>query len=169
MSTKRNAGLHPESLSLLRSIENEKSNRRNSTPADRALGKTTPGGTLTLVKLFGGFGVASLAIASYVSGYKSYDHAKLLGDSTGGKVVLHTGCSPVAQVRSRDSRLFFSLSLSLRGPFFLNWKSVFRERERETTDDDVNTCRSMIKKRSDWRLIVLLFLFLCRLCRRRRS
>jgi hypothetical protein len=126
-----------------------------------------------LLKLFGGVGVASLAIASYVSGYKSYDHAKLLGDSTGGKVVLHTGCSPVAQVRSRDSRLFF-LSLSLRGPFFLNWKSVFRERERETTDDDdddddVNTCRSMIKKRSDWRLIVLLFLFLCRLCRRRRS
>jgi len=124
-----------------------------------------------LLKLFGGIGVASLAIASYVSGYKSYDHAKLLGDSTGGKVVLHTGCSPVAQVRERLNETFFFLSLSLRGPFFLNWKSVFRKRERRPTtdDDDVNTYRSMIKKRSDWRLIVLLFLFLCRLCRRRRS
>lgn len=83
-----------------------------------------------LLKLFGGVGVASLAIASYVSGYKSYDHAKLLGDSTGGKVVLHTGCSPVAQVRER-LETFFSLSLSLRGPFFFNWKSVFRKRERD--------------------------------------
>ena len=69
MSTKRNEkGLHPESLSLLRSIENDTIHRRKSN-SDRALGKTT-GGT-TLVKLFGGFGVASLAIASYVSGYKS--------------------------------------------------------------------------------------------------
>ena len=105
MSTKRNAGLHPESLSLLRSIENEKSHRRNSTPADRALGKTTfTGGTLTLVKLFGGFGVASLAIASYVSGYKSTSRELLsLGENkVKNKVVLHTGCSPVAQVRFRD-------------------------------------------------------------------
>ena len=105
MSTKRNAGLHPESLSLLRSIENEKSNRRNSTPADRALGKTTFTGGTTLVKLFGGFGVASLAIASYVSGYKSTSKELLsLGEnkSAKNKVVLHTGCSPVAQVRFRD-------------------------------------------------------------------
>lgn len=101
MSTKRNAGLHPESLSLLRSIENDNMNRRNSTP-DRA-GKTTPGGT-TLVKLFGGFGVASLAIASYVSGYKSTSRELLsLGENkVKNKVVLHTGCSPVAQVRFRD-------------------------------------------------------------------
>ena len=102
MSTKRNAGLHPESLSLLRSIENENSNRRNAS-ADRALGKTTTGGT-TLVKLFGGFGVASLAIASYVSGYKSTSRELLsLGENkVKNKVVLHTGCSPVAQVRFRD-------------------------------------------------------------------
>jgi hypothetical protein len=78
-------------------------------------------------KLLGGVGVASLAIASFVSGYKShYDRAKLLGDSTGGKVVLHTGCSPVAQVR-RDSR-------PAAAPFFLNWKSVSRERERDRHD-----------------------------------
>ena len=85
-----------------------------------------------LLKLFGGVGVASLAIASYVSGYKSYDHAKLLGDSTGGKVVLHTGCSPVAQVR-RDSRpperLFF---LSPR-PLFFKLEICF-ERERDRHD-----------------------------------
>ena len=118
MSTKRNAGLHPESLSLLRSIENENSNRRNSKPADRALGKTTPGGT-TLVKLFGGFGVASLAIASYVSGYKSTSRELLsLGENkVKNKVVLHTGCSPVAQVRFRDliaQRRGLSLSLRLK-------------------------------------------------------
>ena len=83
-----------------------------------------------LLKLFGGIGVASLAIASYVSGYKSYDHAKLLGDSTGGKVVLHTGCSPVAQVRERLNETFFFLSLSLRGPFFLIG-NLFFERERD--------------------------------------
>ena len=90
-----------------------------------------------LLKLFGGFGVASLAIASYVSGYKSYDHGKLLGDSTGGKVVLHTGCSPVAQVRRTRETLdppttTFFFSLSPRPLFFLNWKSVSKERE---TDD----------------------------------
>ena len=119
MSTKRNAGLHPESLSLLRSIENENSNRRNSKPADRALGKTTTGGTLTLAKLFGGFGVASLAIASYVSGYKSTSRELLsLGENkVKNKVVLHTGCSPVAQVRFRDliaQRRGLSLSLRLK-------------------------------------------------------
>jgi len=89
-----------------------------------------------LLKLFGGVGVASLAIASYVSGYKSYDHGTLLGDSTGGKVVLHTGCSPVAQVRrTRETprRLFFFLSL--RGPFFFKIGNLFRKRERQTTDD----------------------------------
>ena len=117
MSTKRNEkGLHPESLSLLRSIENDTIHRRNSTP-DRALGKTT-GGT-TLVKLFGGFGVASLAIASYVSGYKSTSRELLsLGENkVKNKVVLHTGCSPVAQVRFRDviaQRRGLSLSLRLK-------------------------------------------------------
>ena len=117
MSTKRNAGLHPESLSLLRSIENDNIHRRKSNSA-RALGKTT-GGT-TLVKLFGGFGVASLAIASYVSGYKSTSKELLsLGEnkSAKNKVVLHTGCSPVAQVRFRDliaQRRGLSLSLRLK-------------------------------------------------------
>ena len=169
-SKRRNDQLLPESRALLSSIDDEHAAQRSfRAMSTSSSSSSSSSSSAMLLKLFGGVGVASLAIASYVSGYKSYDHAKLLGDSTGGKVVLHTGCSPVAQVRSRDSRLFFSLSLSLRGPFFLNWKSVFRERERETTDDDVNTCRSMIKKRSDWRLIVLLFLFLCRLCRRRRS
>lgn len=118
MSTKRNEkGLHPESLSLLRSIENDTIHRRKSN-SDRALGKTT-GGT-TLVKLFGGFGVASLAIASYVSGYKSTSKELLsLGEnkSAKNKVVLHTGCSPVAQVRFRDliaQRRGLSLSLRLK-------------------------------------------------------
>ena len=118
MSTKRNEkGLHPESLSLLRSIENDTIHRRKSN-SDRALGKTT-GGT-TLVKLFGGFGVASLAIASYVSGYKSTSRELLsLGEnkSAKNKVVLHTGCSPVAQVRFRDviaQRRGLSLSLRLK-------------------------------------------------------
>ena len=117
MSTKRNEkGLHPESLSLLRSIENDTIHRRKSN-SDRALGKTT-GGT-TLVKLFGGFGVASLAIASYVSGYKSTSKELLsLGENkVKNKVVLHTGCSPVAQVRFRDviaQRRGLSLSLRLK-------------------------------------------------------
>jgi|TARA_B100000475_G_scaffold84926_1_gene61364 hypothetical protein len=117
MSTKRNEkGLHPESLSLLRSIENDTIHRRKSN-SDRALGKTT-GGT-TLVKLFGGFGVASLAIASYVSGYKSTSRELLsLGENkVKNKVVLHTGCSPVAQVRFRDviaQRRGLSLSLRLK-------------------------------------------------------
>ena len=165
-SKRRNDKLLPESRALLSSIDDEHARRSFRAMSTSSSSSSSSSSSAMLLKLFGGVGVASLAIASYVSGYKSYDHAKLLGDSTGGKVVLHTGCSPVAQVRSRDSRLFFSLSLSLRGPFFLNWKSVFRERERETTDDDVNTCRSMIKKRSDWRLIVLLFLLFL-LCRRR--
>ena len=117
MSTKRNEkGLYPESLSLLRSIENDTIHRRKSN-SDRALGKTT-GGT-TLVKLFGGFGVASLAIASYVSGYKSTSRELLsLGENkVKNKVVLHTGCSPVAQVRFRDliaQRRGLSLSLRLK-------------------------------------------------------
>ena len=86
---------------MLRSIENENSNRRNNN-TDRA-GKNASG--TTLVKLFGGFGVASLAIASYVSGYKSTSKELLsLGDNNKvkNKVVLHTGCSPVAQVCFRD-------------------------------------------------------------------
>ena len=117
MSTKRNEkGLHPESLSLLRSIENDTIHRRKSN-SDRALGKTT-GGT-TLIKLFGGFGVASLAIASYVSGYTSTSRELLsLGENkVKNKVVLHTGCSPVAQVRFRDliaQRRGLSLSLRLK-------------------------------------------------------
>jgi hypothetical protein len=122
-SKRRIDQLLPESRALLSSIDDERAaaqnNRRRSF---RAMMMSTSSSSMSssamLLKLFGGVGVASLAIASYVSGYKSYDHGTLLGDSTGGKVVLHTGCSPVAQVRrTRETpRDFFFLSL--RGPFF---------------------------------------------------
>ena len=149
-SKRRNDQLLPEPRALLSSIDAEhdaaQNNRRRR--SFRAMMSTSSSSSSSsssalLLKLFGGVGVASLAIASYVSGYKSYDHAKLLGDSAGGKVVLHTGCSPVAQVRrtrerlSRPARLFSSLSLSA-APFF-KLEICFereRERERQTTDDD---------------------------------
>ena len=145
-SKRRNDQLLPESRALLSSIDAEHDAAQNRRRSFRAMMSTSSSSSSSsssalLLKLFGGVGVASLAIASYVSGYKSYDHAKLLGDSTGGKVVLHTGCSPVAQVRrtrerlSRPARLFSSLSLSLSPrPLFLNWKSVSKERERQTDD-----------------------------------
>ena len=131
-SKRRNDQLLPESRALLSSIDDE--HARRSFRAMSTSSSSSSSSSAMLLKLFGGIGVASLAIASYVSGYKSYDHAKLLGDSTGGKVVLHTGCSPVAQVRER-LETFFSLSLSLSAaPFFLIG-NLFFERERETTDD----------------------------------
>ena len=132
--------LLPESRALLSSIDDERAaaqnNGRRSFRAMMMSTSSSSSSSATLWKLFGGVGVASLAIASYVSGYKSYDHGTLLGDSTGGKVVLHTGCSPVAQVRrTRETpRDFFFLSL--RGPFFFKIGNLFRKRERQTTDDD---------------------------------
>jgi hypothetical protein len=118
--------LLPESRALLSSIDDERAaaqnNRRRSFRAMMmSTSSSSSSSSAMLLKLFGGVGVASLAIASYVSGYKSYDHGTLLGDSTGGKVVLHTGCSPVAQVRrtrlSTPDDDFFFLSLSA-APFF---------------------------------------------------
>ena len=143
-SKRRNDQLLPESRALLSSIDAEHDAAQNRRRSFRAMMSTSSSSSSSsssalLLKLFGGVGVASLAIASYVSGYKSYDHAKLLGDSAGGKVVLHTGCSPVAQVRrtrerlSRLARLFSSLSLSLSAAPFFKLEICFeRERERET-------------------------------------
>jgi len=144
-SKRRIDQLLPESRALLSSIDDERAaaqnNRRRSFRAmmmSTSSSSSSMSSSAMLLKLFGGVGVASLAIASYVSGYKSYDHGKLLGDSTGGKVVLHTGCSPVAQVRrTRDSRPpdddFFFLSLSA-APFFFKLEICFeRERDRRPT------------------------------------
>ena len=128
-SKRRIDQLLPESRALLSSIDDERAaaqnNRRRSF---RAMMMSTSSSSssksaMLMLKLFGGVGVASLAIASYVSGYKSYDHGTLLGDSTGGKVVLHTGCSPVAQVRRTRETLdppttTFFFSLSPRPLFF---------------------------------------------------
>jgi len=117
-SKRRNDQLLPESRALLSSIDDEHAAQRSfRAMSTSSSSSSSSSSSAMLLKLFGGVGVASLAIASYVSGYKSYDHAKLLGDSTGGKVVLHTGCSPVAQVRERLETFFFSLSLSA-APFF---------------------------------------------------
>ena len=98
--------LHPETRALLSSIHTTASHYRERTTTN----KKTPNTFLTTPRNFvlGGIGVATVALGSYVSGYRS----SIVGnDATttmmrlgneqqqqSKKVVLHTGCSPVAQV-----------------------------------------------------------------------
>ncbi len=101
--------LHPETRALLSSIHTTASQYR-----ERTTTTTTKSHKLTTPRNFvlGGIGVATVALGSYVSGYRSSIVG--LNDATttttmrlgneqqqqqqSKKVVLHTGCSPVAQV-----------------------------------------------------------------------
>ena len=122
--------LHPETRALLSSIHNTASHYRERTTTTT----TTKSHKLTTPRNFvlGGIGVATVALGSYVSGYRS----SIMGNATtttttmrlgneqqqqSKKVVLHTGCSPVAQVETRW--LFFLyriIALQFRGPS-LDW------------------------------------------------
>ena len=99
--------LHPETRALLSSIH---TNYRERTTTNN---KKTPNTTTPRNFVLGGIGVATVALGSYVSGYQSSiivgnDNAttttmRMLGneqqeEQQSKKVVLHTGCSPVAQV-----------------------------------------------------------------------
>ena len=101
--------LHPETRALLSSIKHTTTKasqhyRERTTTTTNT--KTTPLRNFVL----GGIGVATVALGSYVSGYRSSiivgnDNAtttmRMLGNEQqqqSKKVVLHTGCSPVAQV-----------------------------------------------------------------------
>ena len=99
--------LHPETRALLSSIH---TNYRERTTTNN---KKTPNTTTPRNFVLGGIGVATVALGSYVSGYRSSsivgnDNAttttmRMLGneqqeEQQSKKVVLHTGCSPVAQV-----------------------------------------------------------------------
>ena len=102
--------LHPETRALLSSIKHttKASHYRERTTTTN---KKTPKNTFLTTPLrnfvLGGIGVATVALGSYVSGYRS----SIMGNATtttmrlgneqqqqSKKVVLHTGCSPVAQV-----------------------------------------------------------------------
>jgi len=100
--------LHPETRALLSSIHTTASHYRERTTTN----KKTPNTTTPRNFVLGGIGVATVALGSYVSGYRS----SIMGNATtttmrlgneqqqqqqqqqSKKVVLHTGCSPVAQV-----------------------------------------------------------------------
>ena len=105
--------LHPETRALLSSIKHTTTKAsqhyRERTTTTTTNTKTTPLRNFVL----GGIGVATVALGSYVSGYQSSiivgnDNAttttmRMLGneqqeEQQSKKVVLHTGCSPVAQV-----------------------------------------------------------------------
>ena len=104
--------LHPETRALLSSIKHTTTKAsqhyRERTTTTTTNTKTTP--FLTTRNVLGGIGVATVALGSYVSGYRSSiivgnDNAtttmRMLGNEQqqqSKKVVLHTGCSPVAQV-----------------------------------------------------------------------
>ena len=101
--------LHPETRALLSSIKHTTTKasqhyRERTTTTTNT--KTTPLRNFVL----GGIGVATVALGSYVSGYRSSiivgnnnatTTMRMLGNEQqqqSKKVVLHTGCSPVAQV-----------------------------------------------------------------------
>ena len=98
--------LHPETRALLSSIHNTASHYRERTTTTT----TTKSHKLRTPRNFvlGGIGVATVALGSYVSGYQSSivgndaTTTMRLGNEQqqqqSKKVVLHTGCSPVAQV-----------------------------------------------------------------------
>ena len=102
--------LHPETRALLSSIKHTTTKAsqhyRERTTTTTTNTKTTPLRNFVL----GGIGVATVALGSYVSGYRSSiivgnnnatTTMRMLGNEQqqqSKKVVLHTGCSPVAQV-----------------------------------------------------------------------
>jgi hypothetical protein len=132
--------LHPETRALLSSIHTTASQYR-----ERTTTTTTKSHTKFLTTprnvVLGGIGVATVALGSYVSGYRSSSIAGLRDATTttmrlgneqqqqqqqqqqhSKKVVLHTGCSPVAQVE-KTRWLFFLyriVALQFRGPS-LDW------------------------------------------------
>jgi hypothetical protein len=118
--------LHPETRALLSSINNnaplyQKYPRERTTTTSKTT-KSSVQTFLTTRNVLGGIGVATVALGSYVSGYRS----SMLGNTTtttttmrlgneqqqqhSKKVVLHTGCSPVAQVCDTTRWLFFCIS-----------------------------------------------------------
>ena len=118
--------LHPETRALLSSINNnaplyQKYPRERTTTTSKTT-KSSVQTFLTTRNVLGGIGVATVALGSYVSGYRS----SMLGNTTtttttmrlgneqqqqhSKKVVLHTGCSPVAQVYDTTRWLFFCIS-----------------------------------------------------------
>ena len=112
--------LHPETRALLSSIKHTTTKAsqhyRERTTTTTTNTKTTPLRNFVL----GGIGVATVALGSYVSGYQSSivgndatTTTMRLGNEQqqSKKVVLHTGCSPVAQVETRW--LFFCIASSL--------------------------------------------------------
>ena len=104
--------LHPETRALLSSIKHTTTKasqhyRERTTTTSKTTKSSNVRTFLTTRNVLGGIGVATVALGSYVSGYRS---SIMLGNTTtttmrlgneqqqSKKVVLHTGCSPVAQV-----------------------------------------------------------------------
>ena len=113
--------LHPETRALLSSIKHTtKASQHYRERTTTTNTKTTPLRNFVL----GGIGVATVALGSYVSGYRSSSIVgndattttmRMLGneqqeEQQSKKVVLHTGCSPVAQVYDTTRWLFFCIS-----------------------------------------------------------
>ena len=105
--------LHPETRALLSSIHTTASQYRERTTTTTTTKSHAKFSTTPRNVVLGGIGVATVALGSYVSGYQSSiivgnDNAttttmRMLGneqqeEQQSKKVVLHTGCSPVAQV-----------------------------------------------------------------------
>ena len=166
--------LHPETRALLSSINNnaplyQKYPRERTTTTSKTT-KSSVQTFLTTRNVLGGIGVATVALGSYVSGYRS----SMLGNTTtttttmrlgneqqSKKVVLHTGCSPVAQVCDTTRWLFFVSHLS---PIP---RPLSRLDDDDGDDDDylcfVQTTRSSFRKRwkkNNCTLLLLLLLLL---------
>ena len=156
--------LHPETRALLSSINNN-APLYQKYPRERTTTSSVQT-FLTTRNVLGGIGVATVALGSYVSGYRS----SMLGNTTtttttmrlgneqqSKKVVLHTGCSPVAQVCETTRWLFFVSHLS----------PIPRPLSRLDDDDDdddylcfVQTTRSSFRKRWKKNNFTLLLLLL---------
>ena len=131
--------LHPETRALLSSIHTTASQYRERTTTTTTTKSHAKFSTTPRNVVLGGIGVATVALGSYVSGYRSSSIAGLRDATTttmrlgneqqqqqqqqhSKKVVLHTGCSPVAQVE-KTRWLFFLyriVALQFRGPS-LDW------------------------------------------------
>ena len=167
--------LHPETRALLSSINDnaplyQKYPRERTTTTSKTTKSSNVRTFLTTRNVLGGIGVATVALGSYVSGYRS---SIMLGNTTtttmrlgneqqqSKKVVLHTGCSPVAQVceTTRDGFFFVSHLSPIPRPL---------SRLDDDDDDDdylcfVQTTRSSFRKRwkkNNCTLLLLLLLLL---------
>ena len=119
--------LHPETRALLSSIHTTASQYRERTTTTTTTKSHAKFSTTPRNVVLGGIGVATVALGSYVSGYRSSSIAGLHDATTttmrlgneqqqqqqqqqqqhSKKVVLHTGCSPVAQVEKTRWLFFF--------------------------------------------------------------